>query len=245
MSTKPFSRGEKSLTVVRDSQDAGSNRTGISGKDDTSTGNRAREEELGRTCVGTQKKEVRESRSRENTERRVSVEGVSEQCEHESMRESPSTRGKVHQEEGVNSVQDLTEIQQMVLDEVLQQEQHSLLDRLINVPVDGSKDTSMLRERNPNVMMPRGKIPSQQAKSGKKRWSRLKGKENVDQVVCKEQDIGIKVLGQKRQWSLRDEEESQQEVNGAKKICPEQLVDTEGEMCEVVVANLQWPQPYQ
>lgn len=44
---------------------------------------------------------------------------------------------------------------------------------------------------------------------------------------------------------LRDEEEGQQEVSGAKKFCREQVVDTEEEMSEVVVASLQWPQPYQ
>lgn len=183
--------------------------------------------------------------NRDHAEGQVSVEGVSEDREHESLRECLSVGGKVPQGEGVTSVVDLNELQQMVLEEVIQQEQLSMIDRLINVPVVGSKDTSMLRERNPNVMLSRGKVPSQKAKSGKKRWSRLKGKENVDQVVFKEPDSGVNILGQKRQWSLRDEEESQQEVNGAKKLCQEQLVDTEGESGEMVVASLQWPQPYQ
>lgn len=229
------------MAVVRDSQAEGSNRTGMGGKDDTSTGDRARKEKLDRIHIYMQKEEGRGSAIWENVEGRVSVEGVSEYCVHESMREGLSIGGKVHQGEGVNSVEDLNEIQQIVLNEVMVQEQHFLIDRLINVPVEGSKNTSMLSDRNPNVMMSRGKGPSKKPKSGNKRWSRLKGKKNVDQVVLKEQDIGINKLEQKRQWSLRDEEESQQEVDEAKKICQKQLVDTEGEICEVVLASLQWP----
>lgn len=63
---------------------------------------------------------------------------------------------------------DFTEFQQMVLDEVMQQEQQPLPGRLINVPVARSEDNSMFRERNTNVMMPRGKAPIEKAKSGKK-----------------------------------------------------------------------------
>lgn len=133
----------------------------------------------------------------------------------------------------------------MVLDEVLQQEQFPLTGELINVPVARSEDLKKFSERNPNVMMPRGKAPLEKANIRKKRWSRLHGKENVTPEIPKVQSTGSNLLGQKRQLMLRDEEEDLQESPGAKKLCPKQAVVTEETMKEVVVASLQWPQPSQ
>lgn len=81
-------------------------------------------------------------------------------------------------------------------------------------------------------------------KMKRKKWTRRDEKENVGNGYAVQKLTKIRTVGQKRPWTLQDEEEDQLVVVKAKKRCTDQLVESEKMVNEVEVASLEWPQLY-